>query len=118
MKQLIVSTFLTASLFLACKTQSNLNAIQPKAGGIEVPAKGEFRLWRNTQHSSFSVLLTNPSTSQSCEVYKVTSNGNEKWISPSLKAGKSLSVTIPTDGHLLITNFNPNTLTISYKVEE
>lgn len=93
-------------------------AIQPKTGTLELPAKGEFRIWKGLTHRAFSVTLSNTSASQSCELYKVTDNGYEKWVSPSLLAGKTLTVTIPSNGHLFIKNFNDNILKIDYKVEE
>ena len=92
--------------------------IQPKSGTMELPAKGEFRIWRGLTHPSFSVTLTNSSTTQSCEVYKVTGNGNEKWVSPSLQAGKTIMLTVPLNGHLFFKNSNNNILKIDYKVEE
>jgi hypothetical protein len=92
--------------------------IQPKSGTMELPAKGEFRIWRGSIHPKFSVTLTNSSTTQSCEVYRVTDNGNEKWVSPSLQAGKTLTIKVPSNGHLFFKNFNDNILKIDYKVEE
>ncbi|MBC7587698.1 MAG: hypothetical protein H7178_04995 [Chitinophagaceae bacterium] len=118
MKQLFIAAIAAISFLSACKTTGNLNAIQPKFGTVELPVNDEYRLWQNTKHSSFTVVLTNPSATQSCEVYKVTSNGNEKWINPSLMAGKSLTFTVPSDGYVLFKNFNPNALQISYKLEE
>lgn len=93
-------------------------AIQPKMGNIELPAKGEFRIWKDIVHPRFTVTLTNNAPQQSCEIYTVKSNGTEKWVSPSLLANSTLTVTVPTDGHLFFKNFNPNTLTIAYKVSE
>jgi hypothetical protein len=92
--------------------------IQPKSGIIELPAKGEFRIWKGIKHPSFSVTLSNPSATQSCEVYQVKDNGSEKWVRPSLQAGKSLTVWVSSDGHLFFKNFNPNMLKIEYKVED
>jgi hypothetical protein len=92
--------------------------IQPKFGSIYLPAKGEFRIWRNTVHPAFKVTLTNNATAQSCEVYKVTDTGNEKWVSPSLQAGKMLTLTVPKNGHLFFKNFNDNILKIEFKIEE
>lgn len=97
-------------------SNKNLSAIEPQKGKLDIPAKGELRVWRDVSHARFSVTLVNPSSNQSCEIYYVTSNGNEKWINPSLLANSKLTISIPTDGHLFIKNFNPNVLTISYVV--
>jgi hypothetical protein len=93
-------------------------SIEPKSGFIELSANGEFRIWNNIQHPSFEVTLTNPSPTQSCEVYKVTSSGEENWVNPSLKAGQSLRIKVPSNGHVFFKNFNPNTLRINYSIEE
>jgi hypothetical protein len=106
------------SVLMSCNSPRNMASIEPKSGKFDLPAKGEFRMWRGTTHSSFKVTLINPSSNQSCEIYYVTSNGNEKWVSPSLLANSKLTVTIPTDGHLFIKNFNDNVLSISYVVNE
>lgn len=118
MKQLLLAVFAIATIAYSCKSTGSMAAIQPKFGTIDLPAKGEFRIWRNTMHPSFKVTLTNNAEKQSCEVYKVTVNGNEKWVSPSLLAGKSLTFTVPTNGHLFFKNFNDNVLKIEYKAEE
>jgi hypothetical protein len=103
---------------LSCKSTGSMSNIQPKSGTMELPAKGEYRIWRNIDHPGFSVILTNPSATQSCEVYKVSTNGNEKWVSPSLMAGKKLTISVPASGHLFFKNFNDNVLKIDYVVEE
>ncbi len=118
MKQVISSVFLVFLFFAGCSTSQGLTNIQPKSGKIEIPAKGEFRMWKDLAHSSFTVTLTNSSATQSCELYKVKSNGTEKWVSPSLLANTSLEVDIPADGHLFIKNFNDNVFTITYKIRE
>ena len=118
MKQVLFALITIATLAYSCKSTGSMSAIQPKSGTIELPAKGELRIWRNTVHPSFTVTLTNPAEKQSCEVYKVTGNGNEKWVSPSLLAGKSLTIAVPANGHLFFKNFNDNVLKIEYKVEE
>jgi hypothetical protein len=118
MKQVISSVFLLSLLFASCSTSQGLTNIQPKSGTIEIPAKGEFRMWKGIAHSSFTVTLTNSSVTQSCELYKVKNNGTEKWVSPSLLANTSLEVDIPVDGHLFIKNFNDNVFSITYKVQE
>ncbi len=118
MKTIILALATAIILMYSCKSTSSMAAIQPKSGTIELPTKGEFRLWKDLAHPSFTVTLTNPSTTQSCELYKVKSNGTEKWINPSLKAGKSLTITVPANGHLFFKNFNPNSLKIEYVIAE
>jgi len=110
----LVITFIT----VACNSSRNLSNIQPQSGNLNIPAKGELRVWKEIKHPSFDVVLTNQNNNQSCEVYYVKSDGTEKWVNPSLAAKTNVTVTIPKDGHLFIKNFNPNTLTISYKVNE
>jgi hypothetical protein len=118
MNKSIFAFFAIVVLAIACNSSKNLANIQPKSGKFEIPSKGEFRVWNDIKHKSFEVVLTNDNENQSCEIYYVKSNGTEKWINPSLKAKSSLTVTIPNDGHLFIKNFNPNTLIISYKINE
>jgi hypothetical protein len=118
MKQLLLAFLVSVSCAVACKSTGSMAAIVPKQGSIELPHQGEFRIWKDLSHPAFSVTLSNPSATQSCEVYRVNGNGNEKWISPSLQAGKTLTVTVPANGHLFFKNFNPNILKIDYKVEE
>ena len=115
MKKLKVLFLATVLLTTACSR--NLVGIEPKAGIIEVPQKGEFRIWKGIEHSSFKVMLTNNDPKQSVELYTVSKTGVEKWVSPSLKANTSLNITIPSDGHLFIKNFNPNTFKIVYKID-
>ncbi|MDZ7877059.1 MAG: hypothetical protein U5L45_05285 [Saprospiraceae bacterium] len=115
MKKFLFCLFITS--LVACSFTSNSKGIEPKTGKFEVPAKGEFRMWKDVSHARFSVTLVNPSPNQSCEIYYVKSNGNEKWVNPSLLANSKLTVSIPADGHLFIKNFNPNALTISYEMK-
>jgi hypothetical protein len=118
MKQLLFALSILTIINYSCKSTGSIAAIQPKSGIIELPAKGEFRIWKDISHPSFTVTLSNPAAVQSCEVYTVKSSGSEKWISPSLMAGKSLTVSVPSNGHLFFKNFNDNVLKIEYKVEE
>lgn len=118
MKQVATVLVATLAFCQSCRTAESVAAIQPKTGTIDLPAKGEFRMWNKITHPSFSVTLANPSATQSCEVYKVSANGNETWITPSLQAGKTLTLTVPSDGHLFVKNFNDNALMITYKVAE
>lgn len=118
MKRFTVAFFAIIIIAISCKSIGNMSAIQPKQGSIELPEKGEYRIWKDIAHPSFTVTLSNPSATQSCEVYTVKSSGREKWISPSLQAGKTLTVNVPRNGHLFFKNFNPNILKIDYNVEE
>jgi hypothetical protein len=115
MKRFTLAVFTIIIIAISCKSTGTMAVIQPKQGIIELPEKGEFRIWKDIAHPSFSVTLFNPSTTQSCEVYTVKSSGSEKWISPSLQAGKTLTITVPANGHLFFKNFNPNVLKIDYK---
>jgi hypothetical protein len=118
MKKLILAAAIASASFVSCNPSRSMATIEPKSGSIELPAKGELRIWKDTQHPSFTVVLTNNAPQQSCEIYTVKSSGAEKWVSPSLLANSSLTVKVPADGHLFFKNFNPNTLTIAYKVEQ
>jgi hypothetical protein len=109
----LLLAFVSITLFSCSK---NILNIEPKAGSIEIPAKGEFRIWKGIEHASFSVKISNFDPKQSVELYTVKSNGDEKWISPSLLAKSSLEVIIPASGHLFIKNFNPNNFKINYKI--
>ncbi len=118
MKSLLITLAIITLLSTACKVTGTMAAIQPKAATINLPATGTLRLWNGITHPSFTVTLTNPNATQSCEVYKVKDNGTERWISPSLQAGKSLTITVPANGHLYFKNFNNNVLNIEYKVAD
>lgn len=118
MKQLFAILLLCSSLFIGCYSSQGITNIEPKSGSIEIPAKGEYRMWQNVKHGSFTVTLTNSSPNQSVELYQVKNDGNEKWVNPSLLANSNMDVTIPADGHLFIKNFNGNTFTITYKIAE
>jgi hypothetical protein len=117
MKKLF-AMLLCGIIFISCSSLQGAVNIEPKTGTIEISANGEFRMWKDIKHASFTVLITNLSPTQSVELYKVKSNGNEKWVSPSLLANSSLEVTIPANGHLFIKNFNPNVFVITYKIVE
>ena len=118
MKQLFAILLLCSAFFTSCTSSQGITNVQPISGTIEITAKGEFRMWNSIKHGSFTVTLTNPSLSQSVELYKVKRDGKEKWVTPSLLANSSLDVTIPADGHLFIKNFNNNIFTITYKIAE
>lgn len=118
MKQLLSSILVLFITLTSCKSTGSISAIQPKSGTIELPAKGELRIWKDAIHPAFTVTLTNPSATQSCEVYKVSDEGTEKWINPSLLARKSLTVKVPANGHLFFKNFNDNVFTITYQINE
>jgi len=119
MKNLISTVIIFATMLISsCNSNKNLVSIQPKNGILEIPTKGELRVWNNIEHASFKVTLTNSSSTQSCEVYYVKSNGNEKWINPSLLANTSLTVSIPANGHLFLKNFNDNVFKVNYKIKD
>jgi hypothetical protein len=118
MKHLFLAAALLSISLFSCSSSQNLSKIVPKTGTIEIPAKGEFRMWKGIEHSGFTVTVTNSSPNQSVELYKVKSSGAEKWINPSLLANSSLEVSIPADGHLFIKNFNDNVFTVTYKINE
>lgn len=118
MKHFFAMLLVCSAIFSSCSSSQGITNVEPKSGSIEIPAKGEFRMWKDVKHGSFTVTLTNASPNQSVELYKVKSDGSEKWISPSLLANSSQEVTIPADGHLFIKNFNDNNFTIAYKIAE
>lgn len=118
MKHLFSMLLLSGIILTGCSSSHGIVNIEPKAGTIEIPANGQFRLWNNSKHASFTAMLTNSSASQSVELYKVYSDGKEKWITPSLLANTSQAITIPSNGHLFIKNFNTNIITVSYKISE
>ena len=118
MKQFFLAAILFTATLYSCNTTQGLVNIEPKKGTIQLPAKGEFRIWDKTKHGSFSVILTNASKTQSCELYTVSSSGREKWINPSLLANSELTIIIPANGHLFVKNFNGNVLPIDYIINE
>lgn len=118
MKQLLSILLLCSSIIISCSSSHGITNIEPKSGIIEIPAKGEYRMWPDIRHGSFTVKVTNLSPDQSVELYKVKKDGNEKWVRPSLLANSSLEITIPDDGHLFIKNFNNNIFTVTYKIAE
>lgn len=104
------------SLFVVTVSCKSVD-ITIKQGTITVPAKGEIRQWQNTEHGSFSIHLENKSTKNSCEAYKVSAFGNEKWIYPSLLASGSLDFSIASNGSLLLKNFSDETITVIYTID-
>ncbi len=118
MKQIFLAVLFFAATFMSCNTTQSLLNIEPKKGTLQLPAKGEFRIWNNKEHAAFSVTLANSSVTQSCELYTVNSSGREKWVSPSLLANSELTITIPQNGHLFVKNFNDNVLPINYSITE
>jgi hypothetical protein len=117
MKNVFLALFGIVIMFCSCKSNTGLSTVYPKTGVIEIPSKGELRIWNDSSHTSFSVTLTNNSTNQSCEVYKVK-DGKENWISPSLMAGKTMDVSVASNGHLYFKNFNNNVLKINYTIDD
>ena len=62
MKNLISSAIIFATMLISsCNSNKNLVSIQPKNGILEIPAKGELRMWNHLEHESFKVKLTNSS---------------------------------------------------------
>ncbi len=118
MRSLFLMLLLCSAIFSNCSSSHGITNIQPKSGTIEISAKGEFKIWKDIKHGSFTAMLSNASPNQSVELYKVNSEGNEKWIRPSLLANRRQEVTIPADGHLFIKNFNANAFTITYKIAD
>lgn len=118
MKKILLAAFLFTVTFMSCNTTQNLANIEPKKGILELPAKGELRIWNDKEHAAFLVRLTNSSKTQSCELYTVNSSGKEKWINPSLLANSELTITIPQNGHLFVKNFNETVLPITYNIAE
>lgn len=116
MKKILFTAVLFTAIMISCNSTQNLANIEPKNGTMELPAKGELRIWNNQEHTSFSVTLINASATQSCELYTVNSSGKEKWVSPSLLAKSKLTVTIPSNGHLFVKNFNNNLLPVTYSI--
>ena len=62
MKRFTLALLTIITIVISCKSTSNLAVIEPKQGTIELPAKGEFRIWKDIAHPSFTVTLANPST--------------------------------------------------------
>lgn len=112
----ILKLAIVFSLFVATVSCKSLD-ITPKQGTITVPAKGEIRQWQNTEHGSFSIHLENKSIKNSCEAYKVSATGSEKWISPSLLANGTIDFSIASNGSLLLKNFSEETITVNYKID-
>ncbi len=112
----LILTILSIAILTTSCTIHNLTNIQPKSGTLEIPDKGEVRIWENIEHTRFDVVLINTNSAQSCEVCYIKNNGAEKCISPSLTAKRSLKVTIPRYGYLLLKNPNSDKVIVEYKV--
>jgi hypothetical protein len=110
-KILVLATI--AHFQFSCKSQIN---ISPKTATVIVPAKGELKLFENTQHSSFLINLKNKSIKNSCEAYTVK-NGNKKWISPSLLVNGELDFSVQKDASVLLENFSDENISIIYTIE-
>jgi hypothetical protein len=116
MKKYILILSVALTTIASCNVCKNLDSSIPQTGSITIPAKANYTMFKNIEHCSFSITLTNSNSNQSCEAYYVKENGKEKWINPSLMANKSLTFTIPKNGYMLLKNFNPNDFTITYKI--
>jgi hypothetical protein len=82
---------------------------------VYVEPKGEVRILEG-DHGRLRVTLSNPSTKNSCEVYTV-SLLKEKWLSPSLMPGKSLSFGLSKNNAVLIKNFSAEKLALVLETE-
>jgi hypothetical protein len=118
MKKYILIFTAMVTLLAACSSNRMATNIEPKQANISIPAKGELVLWKNVTHNSFSVQFINENEKASCEIYKVTKAGKEKWINPSLLGSSKITISVPTDGYVYFKNFNTNALAISYKILE
>ncbi len=114
MKSIIKITAIVSILFLqfSCKTYQD---ISPKTATIIVPAKGEIELFKNVEHSSFTIYLTNQSTKNSCEAYTIK-NGNRKWISPSLPVNGKLNFSVSSSASVLLQNYSDENLSVIYTI--
>ena len=99
MKTFFKITAIVSVLFLqfSCKTYQD---ISPKTATIIVPSKGEIDLFKNVEHSSFRIYLTNLSNKNSCEAYTIK-NGSRKWISPSLPVNGKLDFLVSSSASVL-----------------
>lgn len=95
----------------SCKAQE---AVSPKSGKIEIPAKGNLTLWAG-KHGSFRATFSNPNEKAAVELY-TGKGGRNKWISPSLLAKKSITVKVAEDGYVFIENYNSSKIEIEVEI--
>ena len=114
MKSIIKIIAIVSILFLqfSCKTYQD---ISPKTATIIVPAKGEIELFKNIEHSSFTINLVNQSTKNSCEAYTIK-NGNRKWISPSLPINGKLDFSVSSSASVLLQNYSDENVSVVYTI--
>lgn len=112
MKNILTTLVLLTIIFyqFSCKMQID---ISQRTTTVNVPAKGELKLFQNTQHSLFSINVKNKSVKNSCEVY-IVKNGNKKWISPSLAINGELDFSVPRDASVLLENYSGENISIIY----
>ncbi len=115
MKNLMKITVIVSILFLqfSCKTYQD---IAPKTATIIVPAKGEIELFKNLEHASLRIYLTNQSTKNSCEAYTIK-NGNKKWISPSLPVNGKLDFLVSSSASVLLQNYSDENVSVVYTID-
>jgi hypothetical protein len=114
MKNLLKITAFVFVMILQFSCKS-VKEIAPKTATIIVPAKGEIKLFKNSEHSSFSINLTNKSTKNSCEAFTVK-NDYKKWISPSLLANKDLDFSVSSDSYVLLENYSNENISVIYTI--
>lgn len=114
MKNLIKITAIVYVLFLqiSCKTYQD---VSPKMATIIVPAKGEIELFKNVEHASFRIYLTNQSTKNSCEAFTIK-NGNRNWISPSLPVNGKLDFSVSSSASILLQNYSDENISVVYTI--
>jgi hypothetical protein len=112
MKNIFYTTAIIIVLLLqvSCKSQMD---ISPRKATVLVPAKGELRLFENSEHYPFSIQLINRSLKNSCEAFTVK-NDSEKWISPSLLANDQLAFNVGYNGSVLLKNFSKENIYVTY----
>lgn len=52
---------IACAICASCSSSQGITHIQPVSGANELPAKGEFRMWKDVPHGSFKVRLSNSS---------------------------------------------------------
>ena len=115
MKSIMTITAIVSILILQFSCKSAMD-ISPKSATINVPARGEIKLFDNIEHSFFSIILTNQSRKKSCEIY-VVKNGVKKWITPSLLANKQLYFSISSSAYVLLENFSDENISVVYSID-
>jgi len=92
--------FLASTLMaMSCNTSQNQVNIQPETGNLDIPAKGELRVWKDLKHAGFDVVLTNNNPARLVTTYQTpnrrTPNIERKrcfWFYEKPKAGHSFDI--------------------------